>query len=257
MITQRRFTARGCLLLAFIFLPVNTLLAQELSGTTSWAREVALSTPVAGVIEQVRVSPGQRVKQGELLLRLDQRPFDNKIFGLQAKIKKLEVLRNETQAELKRAEELYDRTLLSDHELELAKIDAVSAEADYRLTQSELSTAQLNREYSRLTAPFDALVLKRQAEKGQVVSPTLMPQVLLVLVSSETMKVRVLLESQELKKFRPGQAVKVKIADRIFPGTISMLGLEPEDNATAYFLEVEFNTQGKLIRSGEKAKVIL
>ncbi len=239
-------------------LPLQALLAEELSGTTTWVNRVELSTPVAGVIIQVSAAADQRLKQGQVLLSLDQRPFEYRIRGLQAKIDKLQVLRDEMQAELKRAMELYERTLLSDHELELAKIDAVSADADYRLAQSELSTAQLDKEYSTLRAPFDAVVLKRYAEKGQVVSsPELMPQVLFVLASSEKMKVQTTLDGNAVLGLKKGQAVKVQIGEIIFEGSISVLGLEPGTDTGAYPLEVEFETSGRLIRAGRKAKLIL
>ncbi len=238
-------------------LPLNTLLAQELSGTTAWAKRVELSTPVAGVIAQVNAIPGQRLKQGQVLLLLDQRISDYRIHGLQAKLDKLKALHKEMQAELKRAEELYERTLLSDHELELAKIEAISADADYRLAQSEMLRAQLDREYSRLRAPFDAIVLKRQAEKGQVVSPVMMPQVLFVVASSQKMKVLAELDSNDFQTLKQGQIVKVLIDNAIFQGKISALGLEPATQTGRYSLEVEFETSGKLIRAGEKAKLIL
>ncbi len=239
-------------------LPLQVLLAEELSGTTTWVKRVELSTPVAGVIIRVNAAAGQILKQGQVLLSLDPRPFEYRIRGLQAKIGKLQVLRDEMQAELKRAMELYERTLLSDHELELAKIDAVSADADYRLAQSQLSTAQLDKEYSTLRAPFDAVVLKRYAEKGQVVSSTeLMPQVLFVLASSKKMKVLTMLDGNTLLGLKKGQAVKVQLGKLVFEGTISMLGLEPAADTDAYPLEVEFETSGRLVRAGRKVKLIL
>ena len=238
-------------------LPMNRLLAEELSATTSWAMRVELSTPVAGVIAQVDAHPGQQLKQGQRLLSLDQRPFEYRIRVLQARIKKSRVLQKEMQAERKRAEELYNRTLLSDHELELAKINATSADADYQSLQAELSTAKLEKEYSNLRAPFNALVLKRQAEKGQVVSPLMKPQVLFVLVSSEKMKARVLLDGDKIKTVTQGQAVKVQLGDTVFQGKVSALGLEPTSDSAGYSLEVEFKTSGKLLRAGQKVKLFL
>ncbi|HEB56001.1 MAG TPA: efflux RND transporter periplasmic adaptor subunit [Gammaproteobacteria bacterium] len=238
-------------------LPLNTLSAEELSGTTAWVNQVELSMPVGGVIAQVKAAVGQKIKQGQVLLILDQRPFAYRIQGLQAKVDKLKELDEEMQAELKRAKELYQQTLLSDHELELAKIDALSADADYRLARSALSSAQLNREYSSLRAPFDALVLQRHAEKGQVVSSQLIPPVLFVLASSQKMKVLAELDGREILHIKRGQTVKVLLGEDIFQGHISALGLEPATETGSYFVEVEFKTSGKLIRAGQKAKLLL
>ncbi len=238
-------------------LVLTSMSAEELTGTTAWVKQVELTTPVGGVITQVKASVGQNIKQGQVLLALDPRPFTYRIHGLQAKVEKLKVLRTEMQAELKRARELYAQTLLSDHELTLAKIDALSADADYRLAQSELSNAQLKLDYSILRAPFDGLVLRRHAEKGQVVSPQLIPPVLFVLVSSQIMKVRVVLDGRDMLKMKQGQSVKVLIGDSVFAGHVSMLDLEPAIETGSYIIEVEFETLGKLIRAGQKAKLRL
>ncbi len=246
--------ARFCFL--FVLWP-GLLPAQTLSGVTDWAARVELGTPVAGVIARVEARAGQRFRQGELLLSLDPRPFELRIQALQAKIDKLKILRKEMQAELKRAEELYDRTLLSDHERELARIKAVSADADYRAARSELASARLELEYSRLHAPFDLIVLERQAEKGRVVSPRMKPQTLFVVASSRRMRVLVQVEADMLANLKTGQAVGVTLGGQRFPGRITVPGLRPSADGKGYVLEVEFDTGGSLIRSGQPAGVEL
>jgi len=251
------FILRLSMLFLVSLLPLNTLLAQELSGITAWAKRVELSTPIAGVIFQVNAVAGEKLKQGEVLLVLDKRNSNYRVRGLQAKLDKLKVVKKEMQAELKRAQELYERTLLSDHELELAKIEAVSAGADYQLAKSELSVAQLEKEYTSLRAPFDSIVLSRKAEKGQIVSPIMMPQILFVVASSKRMRILSELDGNKIKMLKQGQRVKVQIDGRIFSGYIFALGLEPLAQTGKYLLEVEFETLGEIIRAGKKVKLIL
>ncbi|MCW8955844.1 MAG: biotin/lipoyl-binding protein, partial [Gammaproteobacteria bacterium] len=88
------------------------LLADELVATLDWANPQLLAFPVLGVIEQVNAQPGERVKQGQQLARLDQQPFKIAINRYQASVEAIEPMIGDARREYQHAQELYDQTVL-------------------------------------------------------------------------------------------------------------------------------------------------
>ena len=138
-------------------------------GTLEWARRVELSTPVSGVVATVNVEPGDQVDKGEALVALDQRGFHAEVLRARADKRRLAQALAEAKRQRNRAQELYDRTLLSQHDLDLAKIAYTTARAKYEAADAALIQAMLDLEYSTVRAPFAGVVLARPAQVGQTV----------------------------------------------------------------------------------------
>jgi multidrug efflux system membrane fusion protein len=130
---------------------------------------VPLGVPVSGVVVEVRVAEGEQVKRGQRLLVLDPRPFRLRLEGLEATVRRLRPARDERLRELERAQDLYDRTVLSQVELQQAQNAADMAEAALQEAESARRLAELELEYSVLRAPRDGTVLRVHAGVGQVV----------------------------------------------------------------------------------------
>lgn len=155
--------------LAALLLPPAALAVESAEGRIDWLPPVALSLPVSGVITEVAVRPGERVRQGEVLLKLDPRPFEAAVRRAQGRVAQYAPARAEAKREQERAQQLFDRTALSIVELDQAKNAAAEKDGQYQAAAAELAQAKLDLEYSQLKAPFDLLVAERLAEPGQAV----------------------------------------------------------------------------------------
>src|SRR5512143_3001065 len=110
----------------------GSISAQELTGVVQWAQRVELGTPQSGVIVSVSVKAGDRVKKNDLLVKLEPRALLARIKKAESEQLKHKKARDEAQRELDRSKELYDRTLLSNHDLEVAKIAYADANSRYQ-----------------------------------------------------------------------------------------------------------------------------
>ncbi len=107
---------------------------------------VDMSFRVAGEIARMPATPGTVVPGGELIAALDPQPFN---LGLR-----------DAAAQLKLARSNRDRQKrLIGRATSQASLD--QAEAAFRVRLVAMEAAQLNRQYARLTAPFDALIAQR------------------------------------------------------------------------------------------------
>jgi multidrug efflux system membrane fusion protein len=169
---------------------LTTLLAvaEEYTASLESDRQLSLGTLVSGVVQEVRVQPGQKVTQGELLLKLDQREFQAGLRRAQSLLARAKSLFEEALREEQRAVELYDRTLLSDHELQKAQIGRLEAESRKYTAAADLVQARLDLERSVIKAPLDGRILRVQAWQGQPVQNGLSIQPLMLLSTTDFLR---------------------------------------------------------------------
>jgi len=242
-----------------LILPVAAQ-ALEAKATLAWARRVVLSVPVSGTVSQVLVDAGERVNKGQVLVRLDPRGFKAAVAERKAQLQSLSEARDEAKRELDRSHELYKRTVLSDHDLTLAKIDYAKADASYRKAQAALTQAKLDLEYSAVRAPFDGIVISRRIDVGQTVVSQIKPEPLVVMAEAGRMLARAPVAQADLAGLHEGQDVTVRLGGKSFKGTVRHIGLEPiagPKQGLYYPVEVEFETGREVLRAGLPATVSL
>lgn len=251
---------RGMMVLCGLLVSA-VLQAGEVTGSLQWLRRVELSTPTSGLISQVAVNNGDEVQKGQLLLNLDPRGFNALLKKTEARVLSRREARDEARRELERTTEMYDRTLLSDHELQLAKITLSNAEAELLAAEAERTLARLELDYSRVTAPFDGVILERRAEVGQTVVTRMQSVPLLVLAETGRMLARVEVSEQELVALRTGLEVQVRAGGKVFHGKVQRVGMEPviaAGGVARYEVDVVFEyPRTERLRAGQSAVVVL
>lgn len=155
----------------------------SLLGTTPlWAADkVELTTRVSGVVESVLVKPGQRVKKGAVLLRLDRTILQARLEEATADHARAQADEADAKREQGRAQELYDRTVSSSSELEAAELRYARAQAALSAAQARRVIAQKNLADAELKAPFDGVVSAISGGAGTVVVADCQPKPLIVL----------------------------------------------------------------------------
>jgi len=213
-----------CVLLA---LGATSSIAGEAPGVLYWDNRTNLSLPVSGVVEEVLVSNGQVIKQGDVLLKLDTRRVKAQLQAARARLSRFKPGRDEAKRELERAEELFDRTVLSEVELQQARIDFSEKDAALQEVRAQVIEASLDLEYSELKAPFDLVVLNVHAIKGQAVINRLqaMP---LIEVAENRLAAVIFLPPSKLSAVKSGAQVTVTYADRKLSGLISSIDYDME-----------------------------
>ena len=234
--------------------------AAEVNGRLEWAQRVVLGVPVSGVISEVSVQPGDRVEAGSALLKLDARGFQARVLAAKAKVEGLRPAHDEAQRELERAEELYERMLMSDHELMEAKIAFGRADAEFRRAEAELVDAEMALQYSEIRAPFPAVVLLRHGQVGQTVANQLQSVALLELAEAGRMAAQAQVGYAQVTRLKKGAKVAVSTGGKRYDGVVESLGAEPAaqgKEGPLYSVRVVFETNGRLLRAGQPAKLDL
>ncbi|MDH5395770.1 MAG: efflux RND transporter periplasmic adaptor subunit [Gammaproteobacteria bacterium] len=230
--------------------------AEEFEATLRWSQRVEMSAPVNGVVQDVFAVAGKIVAKGETLIQLDPRGFVADLNFAKAAVKNADEQNQEFKRELDRQTDMYDRTMLSEHDLQVAKNNYTGSTAKLSQAKAKLTKAKLNLEYSAVRAPFNAIVIKTTATKGQVVAVALNPPVLVVLAEANRMIARFYSGQALLSKMTAGQGVQVMVDGARYQGKIQNIALEPE-KLTQYAVDVIFDSSKNILRAGQKAKIEL
>lgn len=235
------------------------LQAAELAAVLQWEQRLELSTPVSGVVKTVNVSEGERVKKGQTLLQLDEAIFSSRVDEASAAITRLKEEAAEAKRDMARVQELFDRGVNSSTELDQARLRQSSASGKLAEAQAQQRRASRQREDATLKAPFDAIIISRLAQPGQVVAAELKPQTLLIVAKSGEMLARASLPESQLGSIKAGQAVTVSVGKQAFRGIIRGISLEPasrdKNGDAVYWLLAAFDPGETPLRSGMKAMV--
>lgn len=146
-------------------------------GTVVPAQEILLSPRVPGTVSHLspRFVPGGFVKQGETLLSLDPADYQNAVRQRESELLQAESALAQERGRVDVAERDYE-VLGKDIQgknpsLALREPQLAAAEAEVASAQTDLDQAKLNLARTKITAPFDAHILTREANVGSEVSP--------------------------------------------------------------------------------------
>jgi len=236
------------------FISPQIVWATDIQATLEWSQRVELSTPISGTVQSVNVEVGDRVKKGQILLSLDDTFLQAKVDQNKSELTRLNAEAEECRRELDRVLELHERTVVATTELDQAKLSALRSESLIAEAKARLRQNQRVLDDAAIRAPFDAVVILRNAETGQSVVTGLQSPMLLTLAKSGEMIARAQLASAQLDQLKINQAVIVKVGGKNFTGKIKTLGLEPIETSDelVYLVEVVF-TCLETLRAGTPA----
>lgn len=254
-------TVRRLLLLVFVLAVPSLTLAADFDASVSFARKAALSLPASGIVKAVPVEVGVHVTRGQLLLALDDTPYRAGVEQAEAEVTRQTANRDEAARDLKQAQELYQRTVLSTVELDNARLKAARATAALKDAHAQLTRARYALTHSSIKAPFDGWVLEVRTEAGNTVVNTLEAHTLIVLAAEGEYLARGRVPGATLDALKIGQTVNVSVDGKSHPGRIQALGLEPVSGKTGsdalYDVAVAFQVPGAPLRAGTAARIEL
>jgi len=148
-------------------------------------RKAAVSTKATGRLEWLGVQEGSRVKAGEVIARLESLDVaaarDSSLASVtaaKANLEQGEAERREAESSLRRAQDLYAKKFISEAALDTAKARHEKALATISSLKAAIGVAEANARSASVTveqtlirAPFDGIVLTKNANVGDIITP--------------------------------------------------------------------------------------
>jgi membrane fusion protein (multidrug efflux system) len=226
--------------IAFVFYSFDAYTHEETDDAYVTGHLHNVSTRINAVVTDVLVDDNQTVSPGQVLVKLDPSEYLALVSAAKANLTKAE-------ADLRRQE-----PLVAMHAIAPEQIDASRSTRDIDLAQ--LALAQLQVDYSTITAPAAGYIGRKNVEVGNRVSSG---QTLMVVVEPEVWVVANFKETQ-LAHMQVGQPVRItvdSIPDKVFtgrvdsfaPATGNEFALLPADNSTGNFTKIVQRVPVKIV----------
>ena len=165
--------------------PSQTFTTLNASGYVVAQRKSALASKITGRLIWLGVEEGSRVKAGEIIARLENQDVVAARDQARANVKTARWTSDQAKVELsdatlalKRAKELIGKGYIAqvDYDTALTRYDKVeagvrAAEATVRASEAALKGAEVAVEYTLIRSPFNAVVLTKNADVGDIVTP--------------------------------------------------------------------------------------
>src|SRR5216683_7843183 len=130
---------------------------------------VALKARVDGEIVEVNFPEGAPVKKGDILFRIDPRPYAAALRQAEANALRDAAARDQARSQERRYQELLDKNFISKEAYAQIRTNAATAEATAGASQAALENARLNLEYCTIASPLDGYVGKVLLQAGNMV----------------------------------------------------------------------------------------
>lgn len=159
------------------------------NGRIEAVESVQLRPRVSGYIEKVNYTDGQEVKKGEVLFTIDDRTYRAALEQAQATLARAKTQASLARSEASRTDKLINTNVVSREEWEQRRSAATQAQADIQAAQAAVDAAQLNLDFTKVTAPIDGRASRALITSGNLVTAGDSASVLTTVVSQKTVYV--------------------------------------------------------------------
>jgi membrane fusion protein, multidrug efflux system len=141
----------------------------EFTGRLEAVNTVEVRPRVSGYLQSVHFQEGAIVHQGDLLFQIDPRPFQAEVDRLRGDLAQAKAQLARAQSDFQRAERLHNNDGMSAEEYDRRAAVRNETEARIASTAAALRGAELNLEFTRVTAPITGRVSRAEITAGNLV----------------------------------------------------------------------------------------
>ena len=206
----------------------------EFVATIRSLRSMNIQPQVDGIVRQIMVMAGDRVRAGQPLVQIDPEKQQATVSASQSQRASREADLEFAQQQLARNQKLFDAGAVSRAELEQAQTAVKTAEAQLAAVNSQIREDQVQLAYYRVTAPADGVVGDIAVRQGDRVTPA---SLITTIDAAEGLEAYISVPLERATALRPGLTVELLDADGTVIATNPITFIAPRaDDATQSIL---------------------
>lgn len=224
----------------------------EAAGTVRAKVSSAVSSRVPGRVIAVPVKAGDRVRAGQVLVKLDDSDAVQRVKAAEqaaAAARQNKILADSTY---ERSRKLYEGKALTGQEMQEIESRKKVSEAEYARVLAALEEAKVQRGFTVITSPDSGLVTEKKIDVGSMASPGVP---LITVESGKGFHIEAYVDEALSGNIRPGTHVQYRIDSLNLKGKGDIYEIVPAvDPATRSFL-IKASVSGPSLKSGLYARV--
>ncbi|KAF0181070.1 MAG: efflux pump RND family membrane fusion protein [Nitrospirae bacterium] len=242
--------------------PSQSFTLLNASGYVVAQRKAAVAAKITGRLVELKVEEGSRILKGQIIARLeadDSAAARNQAAATreQASAEKIDA-----QLQFERAKELLKSEYVSKADFDAAEARYNKAVAGVVAAHAALQAAQVAVDYSLIRAPFDAVVLTKNADIGDIVSPlsaaASAKAAVVTIADMGSLQVEVDVSESSIQKVKIGQPCEIlldALPDKRFRGAVHMIVPTADRTKASIMVKVRFEAIDSRILPEMSAKV--
>ncbi|MFN3861069.1 MAG: efflux RND transporter periplasmic adaptor subunit [Roseateles sp.] len=219
--------------------------APIISGAIQPARRADLRAEVAAVVLQVAKDNGERVRTGDLIIRLDATAIRDSLTSAEEALRAAQQSFEQTERVLARQRTLNQQGMTSMQALEDAEIRRNAAQSELAAAKARVVTARQQVARTEVRAPFDGVVSERKVSVGDTVQ---VGRELVKVIDPASMRFEGQVSADRLGELKLGQPVSFRIngfGDAEFRGKLARIDAAANPTTRQVEVTVEFNDKAK------------
>ena len=231
------------------------------NGTINPVSLVNVGTQVSGRVKKIYADYNVQVKQGQVLLELEDELFKAQIAASLGNVKNNEASLELAKANEARMRSLFEKEYVSKQELDQSVQALKSAEAQLSTTKAQLKRDQTNYSYSIIKSPVSGVVVDRVVDVGQTVAASLQtPTLFKIAQDLSKMQINTSFAEADIGRILVGQTAKFNVdafPNKNFEGVVKQIRLNPTNtaNVVTYDVVISVDNPEQLLLPGMTAYV--
>ncbi|UUP16451.1 efflux RND transporter periplasmic adaptor subunit [Nitratireductor thuwali] len=219
----------------------------RVSGELRPVNRAVVTAKVSGTVLEVNARPGQAIKSGDVLARLETEDLQSALVQQESNLEAARAQLTLAEQTLKKTKRLAERGYATTAALEKAQSDVAAARANVQGLSAQSETARTALRDAVLVAPFNGVVASRSIEPGETVAAN---TELMTVVDASVLEAEVLVSTRDITRLEVDQMAKLQVdglEDTTILGTVDRIN--PVANAGTRFVPVFIrleNTEGRL-----------
>ncbi len=256
--------------------PSQAVTTLNASGYVVAQRKAAVASKGTGRLEFLAVEEGSRIKQGQIIARLENADLQAASAQARANLDAVRANLNQIRAEIKNDRLRFERyqklvqskaIAQSDFDATEAKLNqALAAEAasqsQIKAAEAALRATEVALEYTLIKAPFDGVILTKNADVGEVVAPfgssVNAKAAVVTMADLDSLIVEADVSEINLGKVRAGQPCEITLdafPEERFPGQVHMIVPTADRSKATVLTKVKFLKRDVRVLPEMSAKV--
>ena len=190
--------------------------------------KASVSAKVPGRMEYLGVNEGSRVRKGQIIARIESGDYGAALASARANVSEIGAQLDQARRDLERAFSLRNEEVISAAELENVSTRVGVLKAQLESAQARRRLAEVNLENTRVRAPFDGTVLRKDAEVGEIVAPAsagggLTRTAIVTMADLATLEVEVDVNEAYIAQIQHGESARITLdayPDTSFAGRV-------------------------------------
>ena len=233
------------------------------TGTINPVALINVGSQVSGTVVELKADFNDRVKKGQVLLKLDPTIFNAQVGQARANLAASQASLRLAQAKFERNGQLLAQHFVSSLAVDESRRELDVARANLLLAKAQVDRAQADLDNSVIRSPIDGVVIKRTIDLGQTVAASFnTPNLFQIAQDLTKMQIDTSVSEADvgaLKDGLPGRFVVDAYPNREFNATMRQFRLAPNvvQNVVTYNVVLDVDNQNELLKPGMTAQVRL